>query len=104
MDEVDPCRGAEYVPYGLADHRDSVAVHLVIDVPVVLVVQPPGGILACRKLWFPQLQFLSRRSHARCCARQVLEVSQVQFLRGVDVAVVPQRQVPAVGLDSWDEG
>ena len=38
-----PCRGAEFVPHGLADHRDSVAVHLVIDVPVVLVVQPPGG-------------------------------------------------------------
>ena len=27
------CRGAEFVPHGLADRRDSVAVHLVIDVP-----------------------------------------------------------------------
>ena len=28
-------------------------------------------VQTCRKLWFPQLQFMSRRLHARCCARQV---------------------------------
>ena len=37
-----PCRGAEFVPHGLADHRDShVAVQMVVDVPVALVVRVP---------------------------------------------------------------
>ena len=31
-----------------------------------------------------------------------LQGAQVQFCG--DVAVLPQRPVPAVGLDSWDEG
>ena len=51
----------------------------IVDVPVVLVVQPPGGVQTCGKLWFPQLQFLSRRLHARCCARQAWRLFRVVY-------------------------
>ena len=56
----------------------------------------------------PQLQLVelwTGRSHARCVQRLMPMVDVLmQFIDLGDVAVMPQRQVPAVGLDSWDEG
>ena len=39
-----------------------------------------------------------------CNDRSVLSMTWRSSSTVVDVAVLPQRQVPAVGLDSWDEG
>ena len=48
-------RYAEADPHGpdcLADHRDfaTASTRRTVDVPVVLVVQPSGGVQTCRKL------------------------------------------------------
>ena len=68
------------IPHGPCDQETPLLLDTVIDVPVVQVVQLPGWWSRCAEnCGFPQLQFLSRRLHARCCARQVLVVSQVQF-------------------------
>ena len=76
-----PCHYAEADRHGPCDQEIPLLLDTVIDIPVVQVVQLLG-------LWsrrtencgFPQLQFLSRRSHARCCARQVLLVPQLRRL------------------------
>ena len=45
------------------------------------------------------------RSHARCVQRLMPMVDVLmQFIDLGDVAVMPQRPVPAVGLNSWNEG
>ena len=64
-----PCHYAEADSHGPCDQEIPLSLDIVIDFPVVQVVQFPGQVQTCGKLWFPQLQFLSRRLHASCCAR-----------------------------------
>ena len=55
----------------------------------------------------PQLQLVEIWTVVACplCAPTgVLSMTWRSSSTLVDVAVLPQRQVPAVGLDSWDEG
>ena len=67
-----PCHNAEADPRGPCDQEISLFLDKVIDVPVVQVVQlPEWWSRRAENCGCPQLQFLSRRSHARCCARQV---------------------------------
>ena len=56
----------------------------------------------------PQLQLVEFWTVVACplCATTgaVLSITWRSSSKVVDVAVLPQRQVPAVGFDSWDEG
>ena len=52
-----------------------------------------------------QVQFLVWSLRARCVQRQMpWSMTLRSSSTWVDAAVVPQRPVPAVGLNSWDEG
>ena len=66
-------RYSEADPHGpdcLADHSDFAAAVRVGSSMSLLCLSCSLLVVSqtCRKLWFPQLQLLSRRLHARCCA------------------------------------
>ena len=84
--EADPCGPCDQEIPPVAGHSDR---HPCCAVSCAVVQ-------TCRKLWFPQLQFLSRRLHARCCARQVLLVLQLPFIAGRRLPVFTQRLIPTV--------
>ena len=80
------------IPIGPCDQEIPLLLDTVIDIPVVQVVQLPGlWSRRAENCGFPQLQFLSRRSHARCCTRQALLVPQLPFIAGRRLLVFPQR-------------
>ena len=79
-------------------------IDMVVDVGCAGPAFSPGFVVQ-ETAELPQLQHGPCRSHARCVQRQM---PWSMFSRSssnvVDVAVMPQRPVPVVGLNSWNDG
>ena len=102
-------RGAEAVSHGpdrSSDHGHSpVAAHGGRCPCCAVLLFSSADVEETAEL--PQLQLVEYWTVVACplCATTgVLSMTWRSSSTLVDVAVLPQRQVPAVGLDSWEEG
>ena len=79
---------------------------MVVDIPAMAHRQIPMvvEILQLQSTVAARILDLVVRTPVVCNDRRPWSMSSCSSSTLVDVAVVPQRQVPAVGHDSWDVG